>query len=167
VIEAVSQPTYYSAIPLRASLFTGHWRLALVIGLALAVIFAVKQHVIEVDRLRKGVNADAYVGPKEPRKKAPRKRGVLVDERAPTDTIGGVSLLFWWSGRQRSLMPSVRIPGTSLVKPRSGCRQAGKVLGAAHGDEHVCGAICVNSSRPAIFSVPSLAGSPSASTRLT
>jgi hypothetical protein len=55
VIEAVSRPTYYSAIPLRASRFTGHWRLALVIGLALVVIFAVKQHVIEVDTLRKGV----------------------------------------------------------------------------------------------------------------
>jgi hypothetical protein len=55
VIEAVSQPTYYSAIPLRASRFTGHWRFALVIVLVLAVVFAVKQHVIEVDTLRKGV----------------------------------------------------------------------------------------------------------------
>jgi hypothetical protein len=31
----------------------------------------------------------------------------------------------------------------------------GKVVGAARGDEHVpeCGAICVNNSRPAIFSI--------------
>ena len=61
VIEAVSQPTYYSAIPLRASRFTGHWRLALVIALALAAVFAVKQRLIEVDTLRKGVGQ--LVGP--------------------------------------------------------------------------------------------------------
>ena len=55
VIEAVSKSTYYSAIPLRASRFTGHWRFALVIALALAIVFAVKQRLIEVDTLRKGV----------------------------------------------------------------------------------------------------------------
>jgi hypothetical protein len=55
VIEAVSQSTYYSAIPLRASRFTGHWRFALVIALALAVVFAVRHRLIEVDTLRKGV----------------------------------------------------------------------------------------------------------------
>jgi hypothetical protein len=61
VIEAVSRPTYYSAIPLRASRFTGHWRFALVIALAFAVVFAVKQRLIEVDTLRKGVGQ--LVGP--------------------------------------------------------------------------------------------------------
>ena len=44
------------------------------------------------------------------------------------------------------------------MRPAVRAGTAGKVLGAAHGDEHVCGAIYVNSSRPAIFSLPSLAG---------
>jgi hypothetical protein len=56
-----SQPTDYSATPYFAiprgrSWFAGHWRLALVIAMALAVVFAVKQRVIQIDALRKGVS---------------------------------------------------------------------------------------------------------------
>ena len=57
----------------------------------------------------------------------------------------------------------------SVFRARArGCaRAAGKVLGAARGDEHWrgCGAIRANGSRPAIFSRRSTAGSPKASTR--
>ena len=91
VIEAVSQPTYYSAIPLRASRFTGHWRFALVIVLALAVVFAVKQRVIEIDTLRKGLGQLVGLPSADPPKPAQvasfRERAAAFEPPAVADPL--------------------------------------------------------------------------------
>src|SRR6516164_3228892 len=91
VIEAVSQPTYYSAIPLRASRFAGHWRFALFIALALAVVFAVKQRLIEIDTLRKGLGQLVGLPSADPPKPAQvasfRERAAAFEPPAVADPL--------------------------------------------------------------------------------
>ena len=54
-IEAGSEPTNYSATPGRKSRLTAPWRFALVLAVVLAVVIAVKQRVIEIGALQKGI----------------------------------------------------------------------------------------------------------------
>lgn len=56
VIGVRSEPTYYFATPRTKSRFTVPWRFALGIAMALVVLFAVKQRVIEIDILRRGIS---------------------------------------------------------------------------------------------------------------
>jgi hypothetical protein len=56
IIGVRSEPTYYSAAPRTKSRFTMPWRFGLVIAMALVVSFAVKQRVIEIDMLRRGIS---------------------------------------------------------------------------------------------------------------
>ena len=51
-----SEPTYYSATPRRKSRLTVSWRFALVVAMALVVLLAVKQSVIEIDILQRRIS---------------------------------------------------------------------------------------------------------------
>jgi len=53
VVEAGFEPT--SSMPRRKPRFAAPWRFALVIAMVLVVVFAVKQRVIEIDTLQKGI----------------------------------------------------------------------------------------------------------------
>jgi hypothetical protein len=56
VVGVRSEPAYHSAALRTKSRVTAPWRFALVIAIALAVLFAVKQRVIEIDMLRRGIS---------------------------------------------------------------------------------------------------------------
>jgi len=56
IMGGESEPTYYSATPRRKSRLIAPWRLALVIATALMVLLAVKQRVIEIDVIRRGIS---------------------------------------------------------------------------------------------------------------
>jgi hypothetical protein len=56
IIGVRSEPSYYPVTPRTRSRFTVPWRFAFVVAIALMVLFAVNQRVIEIDILRRGIN---------------------------------------------------------------------------------------------------------------
>jgi hypothetical protein len=91
VIEAGSEPTDYSATPRRKLPFAAPWRFAAVIATALAVVFAVKQRVIEIDTFRKGISQ--FVGlpsanpPRPAQVASPRERAAAFDSLEPPSPL--------------------------------------------------------------------------------
>ena len=132
IIGIRSEPTYYSAAPRTKSRFPVLWQFALLIAMPLVVLFAVKQRVIEIDILPRGISqsvGSSSASPATPAQVASfRERTAAFDslEQSPSPLTPTTYGVFAISGDKLYELdplpgraPDIRIPISAAIQTPS------------------------------------------------